>query len=68
MITNNICASLRGETRNHILPVIIPHMHMSFPLNRIFQDHGSYSMEYKLLTMNNGNIIIQYYLKIHIKI
>ena len=25
---------------------------MSFPLNRIFQDHSSYSIEYKLLIMN----------------
>ena len=60
MITNNTWASLRGETRNlFILPFIIPHVHMSFPLNHIFQDHSSYSIEYKLYNYECVNIIIQ---------
>ena len=30
---------------------------MSFPLNHIFQGHGSYNIEYKLSNYEYGNII-----------
>lgn len=51
---------LKGKTRNCILPFIL-HVHMSFPLNRIFKNHNSYNIEYKFLIINveinNTNII-----------
>ena len=42
---------LEARPTTYTLPFIIPHVHMSFPLNHIFHDHRSYSMKFKILIM-----------------
>ena len=67
---NDILRSGKHDDQQHLsqsqrqdyesyLPFIIPHVHISFPLNHIFQDYISYSIEYKPFNYEYGNIIIQ---------
>ena len=49
MTTNKTWASLRGETKNLILPFIIPHVHMNFSLNRWYVSNVSIIYEVFML-------------------